>query len=277
MFELPEVLILARQINDTLQGKIVRRGQLGSSPHKFVWYNRTHTEFEALTAGKNVGNASARGKWLFIPLEPGYVLLLGEFGGKMLYHAPGSGMPGKYHLCLEFADGSLLTVMTRLWGAIELHEGGSQHEREYIQGMCVTPVDEAFTYDYFCNLIELTSQEKKRSLKSLLTQDQLIPGLGNAIAQDIQFRARLHPRRSIDELCADQSRSLYAAVVETVAEVVRQGGRYDEVDLFGKPGGYVRLMDRNTLGQPCPECGCPIQKTQYLGGACYFCPDCQKE
>ena len=25
----------------------------------------------------------------------------------------------------------------------------------------------------------------------------------------------------------------------------------------------------------CPECGTKIQKTRYLGGACYFCPKCQ--
>ena len=43
-----------------------------------------------------------------------------------------------------------------------------------------------------------------------------------------------------------------------------------------KPGKYVRLMDRKAAGQPCPGCGSTIvEKIQYLGGACYFCPDCQ--
>ena len=41
MFELPEFVTLARQMNDTLRGKTIRRGQLGNSPHKFVWYNRS--------------------------------------------------------------------------------------------------------------------------------------------------------------------------------------------------------------------------------------------
>jgi len=34
MFELPECLTLARQMNDTLKGKIIQRGELGNSPHK---------------------------------------------------------------------------------------------------------------------------------------------------------------------------------------------------------------------------------------------------
>ena len=100
----------------------------------------------------------------------------------------------------------------------------------------------------------------KRSVKSLLTQDQLIPGLGNAIAQDILFHAQLHPMQEI----------------ATVHEVITQGGRYDEVDLYGSPGGYVCRMDQKSAGSPCPLCGSAIEKIQYLGGACYFCSHCQQ-
>jgi formamidopyrimidine-DNA glycosylase len=59
-------------------------------------------------------------------------------------------------------------------------------------------------------------------------------------------------------------------------EVIALGGRYDEFDLFNCPGKYVRIMDKNAAGEPCPECGTIIEKMQYLGGACYFCPNCQK-
>lgn len=62
MFELPEVATLARQMNEVLVGKRIRRGQLGNSPHKFVWYNRTHEESGRLTKGKTVGAARARGR-----------------------------------------------------------------------------------------------------------------------------------------------------------------------------------------------------------------------
>ena len=90
MFELPEFATLSRQMNETLREKVIRRGSLRNSPHKFVWYNRTHGEFERLTEGKVIGETQAKGKWVFIPLEPSYILLLGECGGKVLYHSPGS-------------------------------------------------------------------------------------------------------------------------------------------------------------------------------------------
>jgi len=275
MFELPEFITLARQINETVAGKTIRGGVLGNSPHKFVWYNRTHEEFARLTAGKTVGDARAQGKWLFIPLDPGYLLLFGECGGRLLYHAPGVKLPAKYHLWLTFTDGSALTALTQMWGAMELYQAGQERERQYVKGMRPTPVEPAFTCDYFAALIADLQTGEKRSVKGLLTQDQLIPGLGNAIAQDIMFRAGLHPRHPIGDLSTAQQRALYDAILATVAAAIAGGGRHDEFDLYNRPGGYARLMDNRAVGKPCPICGGAIEKIQYLGGACYFCPRCQ--
>jgi len=276
MFELPEFITLAGQINETLAGKTIRKGSLGNTPHKFVWYNRSHAEFARLTKGKTIGEARAKGKWLFIPLEPGYVLLLGECGGKVLYHPAGSKLPDKYHLFITFQDDSSFTATTQMWGAMELYESGQEQERQYVKGMKTTPVEPEFTLEYFSTLIDSLLAGEKRSVKGLLTQEQLVPGLGNAIAQDILFRARLHPRHPIDDLNKGQRRKLYNAILKTVREAIKKGGRYDEYDLYNQPGKYIRLMDNKAVGRPCPECGTRIEKIQYLGGACYLCPRCQK-
>jgi formamidopyrimidine-DNA glycosylase len=276
MFELPELITLADQLNVTVQGKTISEGRLGNSPHKFVWYNRKPAEFAQLTLGKTIGEAVVRGRWLFVPLEPGYILLLGECGGKMLFHPAGAKIPDKYHLFVAFEDGTALTVMTQMWGAMELYEAGKERDRQYVKDMRTTPVEPDFTFDYFSSLLDELRQGEKRSVKSLLTQDQLIPGLGNAIAQDILFRARLSPRHTITELDASQKVSLFHAITSTVQNAIEEGGRYDETDLFGNPGGYMRLMDGKAAGQPCRVCGTTVQKIQYLGGACYFCPECQK-
>jgi formamidopyrimidine-DNA glycosylase len=275
MFELPEYLTLAGQMRQSMAGKRVLDGRLGNSPHKFVWYNRSHEEFASLTRGKVVGEARARGRWLFVPLDPGYVLVFGECGGRILFHSGVSTIPGKYHLLLRFEDGTALSAVTQMWGAMELYEEGRELERQYISGMRPTPASQDFSQTYFRELIEESCQTEKRSVKGLLTQNQLVPGLGNAIAQDIMFRARLHPKRPLVSLGGQEIDRLYLTVVETVAQVAKMGGRNDEYDLFGKPGGYVRVMDKNADGRPCPACGTKIVKIQYLGGACYYCPSCQ--
>jgi formamidopyrimidine-DNA glycosylase len=275
MFELPEMVNLARQFNESLYGKKIHKGCLGNSPHKFVWYNHCQEEFENLTKGKVMGTTHARGKWLFADLNPGYVMVFGECGGKLLYHSPGQRLPAKYHLLLEYEDGSFLTATTQMWGAYELYEAGKEQDRQYIKDMRPTPIDPEFTVNYFSDLIDELIPGEKRSVKGLLTQDQLIPGLGNAIAQDILFKARLHPRHPIAELDNIHRQALFQVIIDTVSEAIKKGGRNDEVDLFNQPGGYIRLMDSKSSGTPCPECGTKIEKMQYLGGACYFCEQCQ--
>ena len=71
MFEIPEYVTLARQMGESLSGKRIANGNLGNSPHKFVWYNRKPDEFAAIVKGKTTGMAYCRGRWLFIPLQPG--------------------------------------------------------------------------------------------------------------------------------------------------------------------------------------------------------------
>ncbi|HNU72970.1 MAG TPA: endonuclease VIII, partial [Thermodesulfobacteriota bacterium] len=172
-------------------------------------------------------------------------------------------------------DGSSLSATTQMWGAMELYEKGDELERQYIKGMRTTPVDPEFSFAYLSALIEECTKKGSRSVKGLLTQDQLIPGLGNSIAQDIMFKAKLHPKQPIANLSKAQIEDLHRAIVETVAEVIRQGGRNDEIDLYGNHGKYQRIMDKAAAGQPCPECGTEVLKMNYLGGACYYCPQCQ--
>ena len=69
---------------------------------------------------------------------------------------------------------------------------------------------------------------------------------------------------------------MFGAVRSVLAEMTRQGGRDTELDLFGRPGGYVTVLSKNTVGKPCPACGTAIKKEAYLGGSIYYCERCQR-
>jgi len=161
-----------------------------------------------------------------------------------------------------------------MWGAMELYEKGKELERKYIQGMQTTPTEKGFTRAYLKELIQEAIMNGNKTVKAILTQDQLIPGLGNAIAQDIMFAARLHPTQPLERLDKTRIDALHGAIVGTLKDAIGKGGRNDEHDLYGNPGKYARVMDRNT--EACPECRTKIRKMAYLGGACYFCPECQE-
>jgi formamidopyrimidine-DNA glycosylase len=275
MFELPECMVLASQMEATIQGKVVSAVATKNVPHKFVWHNREPAEYNALAAGKRVGRPVVHGRWIAVPLKPGYCLLFGECGGSLRYEDPGTPPPATYHLMVNFTDGSFLWARTAMWGAYELFEQGQELERQYIRAANPAPLDPRFTPAYFDNLVKSLAAEKKRSAKALLTQDQQIPGLGNAVAQDILFNAQIAPKRDIASLDQASRLALHAAINATVQEIAAAGGRYDETDLFGQPGGYVRVMDKQATEHPCPRCGGTVTKGQYLGGAIYWCPACQ--
>lgn len=275
MFELPELITLSKQINDTIQGVKIIQAELGNSPHKFVWYNQTHEDFAKIMKGKKVKPSYVRGRWLFIPVDPGYVLVLGEFGGKLVY-TNSTLKPEKYHLWIEFEHHNAMSLVIQMWGAIELYKKGKELEREYIKNMKPDPLHLDFTEKHFLQLIDSLISEGKRSVKSLLTQDQLLPGLGNSIAQEIMFLAKLHPKKELKELKKTDRLRLYHTILDTVEKAIQLGGRQDEIDFYNQPGGYKRIMNSRMVGKPCPVCGAPIQKMQYLGGSCYFCPICQK-
>lgn len=276
MFEIPEYVTIAAQMSERMAGKRIAEGSLGNSPHKFVWYNVSPAGFSAIVKGKTVGKASTRGRWLFVPLAPGYVLVLGECGGRIRLYQAGSELPEKHHLLLKFLDGSCLSVMTQMWGAMELYRAGEEKRRKYIKGMRTTPIEPGFSVEYLVELVKTAIEGGNRTVKAILTQDQLIPGLGNAIAQDIMFHARLHPKQPLEDLGRRDIGRMHRAIVRTVGEAIRLGGRNDESDLLGQAGRYTRLMDKDAVGRPCPVCGTRIAKTAYLGGACYFCANCQK-
>lgn len=278
MIEMPEAVTLARQMDQTLAGKTIARFGRGSQTHKFLWLNHPDEEYETVQPGLAVTGASHFGRSIYLCLD-GHLLWWSDAGGKLLYHPPGEKLPAKYHLGWEFTDGSFLTYSLQMWGAVKLLAPGEFGERPHDE-TGIQPLSLDFTFERFDRMLNAYPEKSSKGIKGFLvatgysTPDS-INGLGNAIVQDILFHARLSPKRKIPAILPHERRRLFEAINTTVLKAVELGGRYDETDLFGHPGRYVRLMDSKTAGCPCPACHTPIEKISYLGGACYFCPNCQ--
>jgi formamidopyrimidine-DNA glycosylase len=274
MYELPEIVTLARQIADELTGAKITSCERGNSPHKWVWYSRDAEEYEKICVGRTIGTATPIGNRVVCPVEPGYMLQIGDMGGKMLLHTDDSTFPKKRHFLLGFEDGRFLTVKVAGWGGIWLL-ADDEPVPYYGLRKRVSPIGDGFTYDRFKEVLEEDRERGKRSVKAFLASESLIDGIGNGYVQDICFNARLHPKRDTSGLTGRERQRFYHAMRKTLAEAIKLGGRDSETNLYGEPGGYVARMDRRAKGQPCPECGTEIEKISYLGGSCYFCPQCQ--
>jgi formamidopyrimidine-DNA glycosylase len=278
MIELPEATTIARQITEELRGKKVESGNRGNSPHKFAFYNHTPEEYEAILKGKTVGAAVGQGSLIWLTMEPDYFLTLGDGGERILFHKDESTLPKKYQLLLHFVDGSYLTVTVQGWGFAQLlHKSEIEGKWGCNRGRkAVSPVSDEFTYEYFRGLFNELEKDDPRSAKFFIISKPGVWGVGNGYLQDILFRAKVHPRKRCVDLTDKEKKALYEAIKTTLKQAVELGGRDTEYDLYNHPGRYEKILDSKQVGKPCPECGTPIEKQSYLGGAIYFCPKCQK-
>lgn len=276
MIELPEALTIAAQLTEALAGKRIVAGVRGNSPHKFAFYSGPPEYYAETLAGKTVGPAYAHGVCIIMPLEPGYLLGLGCGGERILWHREADTLPKKHQLLISFEDASHLSASISGWGAAWLLRQEELAAHPYLGKQGISPLSEAFTWDYFQGLFEALPSDDARAIKYFCISEPGILGMGNGCLQDVLLCARLHPRRRAAQVTESEQRVLYEALRQVLGQMVALGGRDSEYDLYNRSGRYQRLLHSNMVGQPCPQCGAPVEKTAFLGGACYYCPNCQK-
>jgi len=275
VIELPEAMTFARQMTAELAGKRIATAVQSSSPHKFAFLSGSPEAYKEILEGRTLGETTARGRYVLTQIEPGYVLVLGEGGERILVHSTEKTLPKKHQLLLQFGDGTYLTVSVQGWGAVWLLEEVEVEQHKYVGKPCVSPLSREFTFEYFDGLFDVLEEGYKKTIKYFIISEPGVCGIGNGYLQDVLFRARLSPRRRVAEISVGERQALFGAIRDTLSQAVELAGRSTERDLYNKPGGYAPVMRSKTKGTPCPACGAPIEKISYLGGSCYLCPDCQ--
>jgi len=276
MIELPEAITFARQFNVEIQGKQIAEANLGNAPHKFAFYSKTPKEYASILPGKTIGEAYSDASMIRLPAEPGYELIFGEGGERILYHPAEGKLPKKYQFYMRFEDDTSITITISGWGAALLLTPQEAKTHQLVGPRRISPLDQEFTLKYFLNLFTEIPPNDGRSIKYFLITKPKVAGVGNGVLQDILWRAKIHPRRRVLDINDDEQVTLYHALRDTLQEMVDGGGRDTEYDLYNQRGSYLKILHSKVVDQPCPECGTPIEKNQYLGGAIYFCPECQK-
>jgi formamidopyrimidine-DNA glycosylase len=274
MLELPEALVMARQLSETLQGKQIAAVIAVQTPHKLTWYKGDPQKYPEMLAGKRMGPAAGRGALVVVQAEKA-TLVFGD-GVNLRYHAKGSARPEKHQLLIEFTDSSALSAVVQMYGGIVCFDDGI-YDNPYYRAALEKPavLTPAFSREYFDSLLGVP-EVAKLSLKAFLATEQKIPGVGNGVLQDILWAARLHPRKKVSTLSKKEQDQLFDATKTRLADMAAGGGRDTEKDLFGKSGGYICQLSKNTVGKPCPVCRTLIKKEAYLGGSVYYCEGCQK-
>ena len=273
MIELPESAVFAKQLTENIKGKKISKVVAGKSPHGFAFFCGDPQGYDALLSAKTVGETKAYGGHFEIEIED--CRLDFNDGINLRFLQPGEKEPAKHQLYILFDDGSALVAKVQMYGAMSAFRAGENQNPYYLVAReKVSPLEEAFDVDYFRQLLAEVDQ-KKISAKAFLATQQRIPGVGNGVAQDILWTARIHPKKKLADFTGQEIAELYMAVKNILADMAEKGGRDTEKDLFGNPGGYQTVMSKNNKEMICPACGGAIKKEAYLGGNIYYCPVCQ--
>lgn len=274
MLEIPESATLARQLNETVRGRMITGVTANAAPHKLAWYCGDPAAYGALLTGRAI--TGSRGIGAMLEIEAGESRIVLGDGANLRYYASREQAPDKHQLLVELDDGGVLVCAVQMYGAVLAFQAGTYRDKYYVGAKSKPqPIDDAFDRAYFDALY--IGGAEKLSAKAFLATEQRIPGLGNGTLQDILFAAGVHPKRKLGTLPPGGMDRLYGAVRGVLLDMTRLGGRDTEKDLFGNSGGYITKLSRNTVGKPCLVCGETIQKAPYMGGAVYWCPRCQPE
>jgi formamidopyrimidine-DNA glycosylase len=272
MPELPEIYVLARQMNAQLKGKKI----VATEVRQEKCLNMPAKDFSALLEGKTIGRITPRGKWIITALEPEACFLLSlGMGGEVRYHKPGEAAQDKCQLKLDFDDGSSLSIGFWWFGYAHATTKAGLEAHKMTASLGPSPLDDpAFTRERFSGLV----RGSRKTIKSLLTDQKIIAGIGNVYVQDILFSARLNPARKGSEMSEVEIEKLFTVIGSNLQAAVEMRGLKYERDLYGQSGGLEQshFLVGYKEGQPCPVCGSIIEKIKTGSTSSYICPHCQR-
>lgn len=112
----------------------------------------------------------------------------------------------------------------------------------------------------------------RRQIKPLLLDQSFIAGIGNIYADEILFRAGIHPLSQTDSFSSDTIRQLHASIISVLTEAVEKNGANIK-DTFKEGNFIVSVYGRE--GKPCIKCGASVSKIRVAQRGTHLCNNCQ--
>jgi formamidopyrimidine-DNA glycosylase len=115
---------------------------------------------------------------------------------------------------------------------------------------------------------------ESRQLKTFLTDQRTLSGIGNGLSDEILYEARLSPLALTGRVTEEEAGRLHAAVL-SVLDVQTQRLRDAMAgDLPQRePTDLYSVHDH--AGEACGRCGTPIARISYASRDTFYCPGCQ--
>ncbi|MDQ2736320.1 MAG: formamidopyrimidine-DNA glycosylase [Pseudomonadota bacterium] len=265
MPELPDITVYVERLAAKAAGHVLQRVRIGNP-----FLLRTALPPLASAFDRCVIGIERVGKRVVLVLEGELFLVIHlMIAGRLQWLAPGKTTTRNALAFFEFETGTLA-----------LTEAGSKRRASLhvIQGREALAALDAGGIDVFAAGPEQFAARlvlENHTLKRALTDPRRFSGVGNAYSDEILHRARLSPialTRSLDAAAIDR---LFAATQSTLRDwtlrLGREAGDWPEkVTAF-----HAGMAVHGRFGQPCPDCGAPVQRIVHADNETNYCARCQ--
>ena len=114
---------------------------------------------------------------------------------------------------------------------------------------------------------------RSERLKTVLTEQALIAGIGNAYSDEIMHAARLSPYATAGRLDVDAQARLLDAIHTVLTDAVQRSVGQAAARLKGEKRSGLKVHART--GLPCPVCGDTVREVSFADRSFQYCPTCQ--
>ncbi len=110
-------------------------------------------------------------------------------------------------------------------------------------------------------------------IKTVITDQKVIAGIGNAYSDEILHVAKLSPFATAGKLTAAQLAALYDAMFSVLTDAVQRSVGQQAATLKGEKRSGLRVHART--GLPCPVCGDTVREVSFADKSFQYCATCQ--
>ncbi|UVS76400.1 Fpg/Nei family DNA glycosylase [Actinokineospora sp. UTMC 2448] len=271
MPELPEVEALAHHLREHAVGRTVARVDVAS-----LSVLKTASPPWTALHGRVVTGAGRQGKYLDLDCDGVHLVVHLARAGWLRWSDTLSAAPpkpGKGPLALRVHLGppgegpgfDLTEAGTKKGLAVWITEDPASIEQIATLGPDVM----GLTRDEFAELLSGRSER----LKTVLTSQRVMAGIGNAYSDEILHTARLSPYATAGRLDDAAIDELYEAMRGVLTSAVERSVGQAAARLKGEKRSGLRVHART--GLPCPVCGDTVREVSFADKSFQYCPKCQ--
>jgi formamidopyrimidine-DNA glycosylase len=268
--ELPEVEALSVFLRQECSGQTIERAEVGA-----LSALKTYQPPLEAVVGQQIEDVGRQGKYLTFQVGSVWLVLHLARGGWVHWKEQlpaGRVRPGKGPLALRIglSGGSGFDVTEQgTEKRLAIWVVNNQRDVEGIARLGPDPLAPGFAVDDLAAILNGQSS----NLKTVLTDQSLLAGVGNAYSDEALHAAKLSPYKTAGKLSEDETTRLYTALVGVLEDAMKRSVGLAASGLKSEKKSGLAVHGR--AGQPCPVCGDIVREVSFATKSLQYCPTCQ--